>query len=224
MRLTENLRLFNTKERFHLVSLALGNSDFTISNTFREELNKKLKGLNLQENEPHYFAAMDYHIDWIYASLCMTFNDFHIDQAYKIVGKETVKRTQEDIDFLICIDREDGGKETSHMIFLEAKGVTGWSNKQMESKAERLRQIFGDKYGSSWKSHVIPYFAIISPFETKKLVCDSWPDWMKGQGGKQPPSIKLPLGDLRKVTCCNNNGKPDKKGEYWKIEKVKGNL
>ena len=80
------------------------------------------------------------------------------------------------------------------MIFLEAKGVTGWSNNQMKSKAKRLLQIFGDEYGSSWKHHVIPHFAIISPFESKKLDCDSWPDWMKRQDGK-PTIIRLPLGD-----------------------------
>ena len=49
MRLTENLRLFNTKERFHLVSLALGNSDFTISESFRQILNDSFAGLNFKK-------------------------------------------------------------------------------------------------------------------------------------------------------------------------------
>ena len=223
MRLTENLRLFNTKERFHLVSLALGNSDFTISKSFRQILNDSFAGLNLREFEPHYFAAMDYHIDWIYSSLYMTFNEFHMDHAYRKAG-ETVKRTQEDIDFLICIDRGDGEEETSHMIFLEAKGVTGWSNDQMKSKAKRLRQIFGDEYGSSWKHHVIPHFALVSPYKPTEKFKTDWPAWMKAKDG-EPIIIDLGISQgLRKVTCCNDAGKPAKDGDHWKVDKVKGNL
>ncbi|MBI4301278.1 MAG: hypothetical protein HY664_01570 [Chloroflexi bacterium] len=58
-----NLRLFNRKERFFLVGMALGNPKFKLIEQFRNQLNDKL-GLFVPEDA---FAAMDYHLDWIYA-------------------------------------------------------------------------------------------------------------------------------------------------------------
>lgn len=232
MKLTENLRLFNTKERFYLIRKTLGNNNFIIENTFREELNRKFTDLNLQKNETHYFAAMDYHIDWIYASLYMTYGTFTQDGIPRVGN--TIEGTQEDIDFLICIDRKDRGVEKSHIILLEAKGVTGWSNEQMKRKAERFGQIFGDDYGSAWKNDVKPYFALVSTYQpTKKFKTDTWPAWMKAKDGK-PIIIDLGIGEylraddnLRKVTRCDKGNPPksNKSGEFWTIKNLsKGNF
>jgi len=42
----------------------------------------------------------------------------------------------------------DSGDDT-HLILVEAKGVTDWINKQIDSKVGRLVQIFG-KDGKMW--------------------------------------------------------------------------
>ncbi|MHB1415078.1 MAG: hypothetical protein ACYC1C_07475 [Chloroflexota bacterium] len=56
---------FNRKERFFLVGQALGNPSFTLSAQFRGRLGESF-GLQVPENA---FVAMDYHLDWLYASL-----------------------------------------------------------------------------------------------------------------------------------------------------------
>lgn len=56
--------------------------------------------------------------------------------------------TQEDIDFLIAFaDKDDSS--LVHLVMLEAKGVTGWSNSQLARKARRLNAIFGND-GTAW--------------------------------------------------------------------------
>ena len=62
----ENLKAFNRKERFYLVGMAVGNPEFTLSREFRKTLDKTLVGLHVPEQA---FVAVDYHLDWIYASV-----------------------------------------------------------------------------------------------------------------------------------------------------------
>jgi hypothetical protein len=49
------------------------------------------------------------------------------------------------VDYLVAYDSGDD----THLILVEAKGVTGWTNKQMASKVGRLVQIFGND-GTMW--------------------------------------------------------------------------
>ena len=58
----------NAKERFFLIGKILGNSEFKLSAKFREEL-YKIFGMKLPTE---VFLAMDYHLDWLYASLQIT--------------------------------------------------------------------------------------------------------------------------------------------------------
>ncbi|MGL4354938.1 MAG: hypothetical protein ACRCTP_13820 [Aeromonas popoffii] len=63
-----NLKSFNRKERFYLVGQMLGNPDFRMDD---KQLDKISKLIDV-EIPREYFAAMDYHLDWIYASLHLT--------------------------------------------------------------------------------------------------------------------------------------------------------
>ncbi|MCX8042892.1 MAG: hypothetical protein N3B18_02055 [Desulfobacterota bacterium] len=84
------------------------------------------------------FAAIDYHLDWLYASLKIAASN---DTATVFPNRKgMIKAHQEDVDFLIAYEAND----VYHLILIEAKGVTGLTNKQMTSKANRLRDIFGD--------------------------------------------------------------------------------
>jgi hypothetical protein len=130
--LIDYLKKFNSKERFFLAGEILGNPSFTLAEGFREKLSKELQ-IAIPADA---FSAMDYHIDWLYVCLCLT-KDRDIEKVYNNDGK--IKGQQEDIDWLIAFDNED----KHHIILIEAKGVTGWSNKQMQSKAERFKQTFG---------------------------------------------------------------------------------
>ncbi len=55
----------------------------------------------------------------------------------------------------------------THLIMCECKAKTGWNNKQLISKAIRLRNIFGDN-GKKYHNVVIPYFLI--PRQSKHLI------------------------------------------------------
>jgi hypothetical protein len=67
-----------------------------------------------------------------------------------------------------------------HLVLIEAKGVTGWTNKQMTSKANRFGDIFGEQ-GTTWPG-VKPHFVIMSPSSPKGFSVEKWPHWMAPNG------------------------------------------
>ena len=68
MTLMEQLESFNRKERFFLIGDVLGNRAFELSTDFRARLSEVF-GI---EPPSGAFVAMDYHLDWIHASLFFT--------------------------------------------------------------------------------------------------------------------------------------------------------
>lgn len=210
--LVKLLSQFNRKERYFLIDQALGSEGFSLSKCFRKALGTEI-GIEIPSCT---FAAMDYHLDWIAASL----------RAYgkpEFVGRpfgnsdQVVQGTQQDIDFLIAFKSE----ERYHLIFLEAKGYDSWSNEQMRKKAQRLKEIFGQD-GRKYHPEVKPYFCLMSPRKPQNLMTDSWPDWMmRKDGDDRYYWLKLNLKYPRlKVTRCDSNGKPSKAGSHFCIEKV----
>ena len=123
---------------------------------------------------------------------------------------ERAGTTPEDIDFIIGYQE---GDET-HLILIEAKASTSWSNVQLESKAHRLVEIFGAD-GKRWKS-VVPHFLITSPIESKDIETKAWPEWMKFKGGPAWVELKMPE-DIQSVTRCDANGNVTSKGDHWTI-------
>ena len=200
--LIDNLCSFNSKERFFLIGHALGNKDFTLSHVFKKEIANALR-LDMPDS---LFAAMDYHLDWLYASLHLTFNGGEC-QIFPNSDR-LVKAQQEDIDLIIAFAEDT----TCHIILVEAKGVTGWTNKQMNSKATRFAEIFGSD-GKRWPS-VNPHFLLLSPRRSKHLDMSKWPSWMTPNG--KVPWIELPVPPkLRKVARCGPNAVPDRNGLFW---------
>lgn len=202
------LEKFNSKERFFLVGYALGNSRFALGEQFCADISEKLH-IPVHRDA---FVAMDYHFDWLSASLHLAANGIcpesspeRYPQILEVEDKEGwIHGNQEDIDLLIAFDQAD--KIGTEIILLEAKGVTAWSNNQMESKAKRLGQIFGfDEYDPKRWNGVRPYFAITSPKESISLKNTDWPKWMKRDG--QILQIELPIrkAELRHVTRCGKN-------------------
>jgi len=206
-KLIENLLSFNSKERFFLIGHILGNKNFTPSQAFKKNIENSLH-LKIPDE---LFAAMDYHLDWLYASLYLTFNG---NGESEIVSnsERMIKAQQEDIDFIMAF-----AEDTScHIILVEAKGVTGWTNKQMNSKAMRFGEIFGSD-GKRWPG-VCPHFLLLSPRRSKRLNLSNWPVWMIVDG--EVPWIELPIpSKLRKVTRCSREGVDDKEGLFWKTSR-----
>ena len=201
----QHVRDFNRKERFYLVGMALGNQAFQLSEEFRETLGQAL-GIQVPETA---FAAVDYHLDWLAASLYLTANP-DATAPHKL-DRRLITATQQDIDFLVAYEEDDG----CHVILLEAKGVTGFSNRQFRSKVDRLGAM---SEALAWdRAKAIPHFALISPREPRRLEYHCCPDWMVGHDGRIP-WIEMPLPErLMKVVRCDENGTASREGDHWKV-------
>lgn len=203
--LLEKLRSFNSKERFFMVGYILGNPDFKPSQTFVKEIENIL---NLKFPK-ELFTAMDYHIDWLYASLYLAFyegqHNIYSNDEKLITGN------QEDIDFIIAFVQNN----YCHIILIEVKGVMGWTNKQLRSKAMRLGKVFGQE-GDKCPG-VVPHFLMMSPKKSKNIDVSDWPSWMTLKGEFPWVKLSVPNG-LRKVTRCDEYGHANKDGVFWKPE------
>ncbi len=163
----EVIRAFDSHERGILFKWAAG-EPFKISAELRSELSKKLE--RSLPAEP--FVAMDYTLDWLHAALTC----FLIPEAWEEsqpIQLETIKGSQEDIDLLIC-----WADPAPHLVLVEAKGFTGWSNDQMASKAKRLGAILNESVRATVDSH----FVLAGPEPSVGLRRDNWPGWMQGGG------------------------------------------
>ena len=199
------LTRFNRKERFFLVGWSLGNARFKLSAPFRRIIEETL-GLPVPIEA---FAAMDYHLDWIYASVSLARGSdptgVHDNSAGLITG------TQEDIDLLVAFQAESAWQ----IVMIEVKGVTRWTNKQTASKARRLGQIFGRR-GDRWQG-IRPHFVLASPTEPTKLDCKGWPTWMVRKSGRPHwMKMEIPSGLIRS-TRCDEQGRVTAKGKHWKV-------
>ncbi|MGL4707795.1 MAG: hypothetical protein ACRCWH_06195 [Aeromonas veronii] len=211
-KLIENLKSFNRKERFYLVGQMLGNPDFRMDKTQLAEISK-LIGTTIPSE---YFAAMDYHLDWIYASLFLiqehdkkTFPRNFIDNKQKIDLQ--ISGTQEDVDFLLAfVDHEN----TTHIVMIEAKGDSYFSNAQLNSKNKRFNAIFGDE--NTWPN-VRPHFLLCSPKEPQNVSIEE-PAYFIFKSSKLL-WLELDMGDGKnKVTRWGKNDKPCSDGKYWVVE------
>ena len=190
------LKKFNRKERCWLLRNALGDGDkdpFTLSDKFRKELKCEL-GLKISVPKCA-FVAMDYHFDWLTMALIlgkrpnMENGPISRSEVTHSINEEVAKKinkNQEDIDLLIAFEDSKNGK--THLILIEAKADSPWDNKQLKSKAERLR-IFDE---ANIREYCKPHFVLMSPKEPHRLDV-KWPDWIEIAKDKNPPWLQLHL-------------------------------
>lgn len=190
----------------------LGNPEFRMDDTQLDEISKLIKVIIPSE----YFSAMDYHLDWIYASLFLTqghdeeiFPRNFIDNNKKVDLQ--ISGTQEDVDFLLAfVDHEN----TTHIVMIEAKGDSYFSNGQLDSKNKRFKAIFGNE--NTWPN-VRPHFIICSPKKPQKINIEE-PAYFMFKDFKLP-WLELDMGNGKnKVTRCDDVQKPSSDGEHWKVE------
>jgi hypothetical protein len=202
-----NLEALNRKERFFLIGAALGNPTFRLSDKFRESLSESPLRLSVPSDA---LVFMDYHLDWIHAA---TFLHARGD-SFKAPRHDNAARvstgTQEDIDLVIAY--EEVG--LIHLILLEAKAESGWTNKQMQSKVARLTSIFGMD-GRAVRG-IAPHFSLVSPRPPQQLAFASWPTWMLADGKPAWMHLHVPPGRVR-LEGCNDIGKPDSARPYFRF-------
>ena len=163
--LIRNLKLFNAKERDHLMRaayLGVGTSKYQetsqfLSDDFDKKLKSHVKELGLDDSHAQcVFAGMDYHLDWLFAALWMTANkpdwdgikvdDIHVPMEIHTTVDgiknlhsdfRPITGTQEDVDLLVVYS--DGKKLA--MLFIEAKGSADFNRVQIARKLIRLDRI-----------------------------------------------------------------------------------
>lgn len=230
---------FNRKERYHLVHYACGG--FGVSRPFKKKVEEAL-GISLVMNK--LWMAMDYHLDWLSAITRLLESNRPSDEAITrgldnpsnyLPGKKRIKMNQvlegnqQDVDLLVLgQDAED--KDLIHLIMVEAKMDSAWTNAQIETKGSRIDNIF-PKSGeielpgpprSKLKLHLL----LMDKEEelTKNLTTDSLPTW----AGDQIPHIQLPLATGASgwplFKPVRKDKKPGSEKEYkaWQLELVKG--
>ena len=165
------------------------------------------------------FVGMDYHLDWIAASLRAHQNPDYLGKPVSNAGQTKFNRvatgTQQDIDLLVAF-KEEG---FFHLVLLEAKGYDSWTNRQMGRKSQRLQGIFG-KNGKGYPE-VKSYFCLMSPRRPEKLQTKGWPTWMTGSGDDPYLWLKLNVDYPRfQVMRCDSDGKPKAEGSHFRIKTV----
>ena len=149
-----------------------------------------------------------YHLDWLAMALHLAATP---DPPERICNDGLFEANQQDIDLLVAFEAADG----AHLALIEAKGVTGWKNAQLDSKVRRLRRIFDDGSGSDLAT---PHFVLMSPKRPVHIEASDWPGWMKCPCGK-PYWLKLPLpGGLRKATRCDADGNNAAEGRFLRLD------
>lgn len=203
--LIQYLESFNRKERFFLIGAALANPTFRLSPDFISSLSEVF-GVGIPSNA---FAAMDYHLDWIQASLYLVGKNetqVHPNTENSVTG------SQEDTDFLVAWERLGN----TELILLEAKVESGWNNEQLRSKADRLRRIFGDE--GEKHPQITPHFGLMSPHRPQRIDTSSWPAWMSLGG--TPNWLELKTGSRRRrVVRCDSNGRHSATGGHFRVRR-----
>ena len=184
--LIDILESFNRKERFFLISHALNgrqeNPVFTLSDDFRRELGKAVgldqRGITIP---PDAFAAMDYHLNWVHASLVLAYCKNEAERIDRL-NTEAIEQNQEDVDLLVAF-KDDAG--IHHLIFIEAKGyntdgmsdgLSGLDKDQLESKAGRLNLIL-EPDGIPYPN-VSPHFCLMSGKKPNPIPSE-WGNWLE---------------------------------------------
>ena len=150
---------------------------------------------------------MDYHPDWLHMALYLAGNP---ELSWPIRNHELFQANQEDTDLLVAFD--DGA--ATHLVLLEAKLETGWTNAQLGSKAARLKHIFGDD-GRGHRT-VQPHFVLLSPQPPQQLDTGKWPPWMTTPQGPRWIELPRPPG-LKQVYRSDEHRRQDRDGRYLSI-------
>lgn len=204
MSIISNLASFNRKERFYLVAYMLKNTQFELS----EEVKTLISEIINVPIPDSYFTAMDYHLDWIYASLHL---ENTLSEQPFLRDRNCIKGTQEDVDFIIAFEDT---QNITHIVMIEAKGDSSFTSKQLESKALRLKHIFGEEK-CKW-TNVQPHFLLCSPKKTSLLKPINFPHYLLNKNNELTWfELPMPKSGLQKIIRSNESSNPKEDGDYW---------
>ena len=212
--LIDQLKKLNRKERFLLLQAAIGEEQFVLGENFRKQVGKAI-GLEVPAKA---FFAIDYHLDWLYVAI----RSCNAAPDTLFADEIGINRNQEDIDLLIAFDQDD----VTHLVLIEAKGVTGWGREQIASKLRRLAVI--DNVVKTSPCKVRFHLLLTGLYESAKLTQAeivglmpdaALPDWAFFNTALR--WIKLELPEHVELVAPMRYDTPDKKskaGTNWKLQ------
>lgn len=202
--LVNALSRFNRKERFWLLSDAIGVPFLSLSPLFLDKLQQELNA----SIPADAWWAFDYHIDWLHAALHFSPKfDLLSEPAPKPNAEKCIQGTQEDVDLIVAFEKT--------IIFVEAKLSTSWSTAQLERKLKRLRSLPAGDYQR--------YFVLTSPTRPKRLDTSKWPEWSLKPAASTPTFYHIPLRsgvegvDSLVVSRCLSDNTKSENGDHWNI-------
>ena len=176
--LAATLARFNRKERYWLLSAALGEKSRVLDDGFRQQLDHAT-GLTIPATA---WWAMDYHLDWLVGALHL------LGQATPVAAigppicndEQLIRGTHEDIDLIVAFENT--------VLLIEAKGDTAWSNEQIGRKLQRLSAIIEKFKPSDDYPAIVFKLVLMSPSKPQKLKMEKetqspLPEWMLGKDG-----------------------------------------
>lgn len=198
----DSLRAFDSHERGILLQWAMG-ADFALSSRLRTDLGRALR-LDVPDRA---FVAMDYTLDWLYAAtLQFTSPDAQMPLPWPADGM--LRASIEDIDLVVAWQ-----DERPRLVLLEAKGFTGWTNKQLLSKVTRLGAIFDERLRAAIDVHLV----LVGPKYSHGVDTSSWPLWLLNEKRYHFLTIPSP-GDRFAVQRCLADGSATKNGwTHWQV-------
>jgi len=243
--LVQNLKELNAKERDHLMRFAYlgateayeGDTKRWLSDEMLSALKPQLADIHLSPSARCVFAAMDYHLDWLYAALFRTYKGGETgvlddgspckdDSLRPIIG------ILEDLDLLVVFADD----EKVVVLCIEAKGDASFSKLQLARKLVRLDRIITASVGSPPPMGLHFKLVLIAPNEpafndcvehAKALPGERFSD-MRGYLANHPSGIGTGLRflklagfpkTLKKVTRVDPTNASPKRFTHWKIEK-----
>jgi hypothetical protein len=212
-RLEDVLRRFNRKERFILAEWLLSPQPFQVGSAARQQLASALAEPEIDRIPADAFVAIDYHLDWLFAALAIFSGAWPAEDKSKAPKPDQVgllTASQEDIDALIAWTDPGGGGAT--VVLIEAKAYTGWTNKQLLSKATRLSAIFGPD-GTRWAG-VRPRYVLAGPKPSKGIRTEGWARWLRDYVDLPLPA---PVGPRSKVQRCTAEGTSSAEGDHVQV-------
>lgn len=219
---------FNRKERYILFQQVTTRGEVQLTEAFRQDL----RSLGWSVPDGGVLVLTDYHLNWLYAALEVHAGRWATSShgaPRKLLGdvppvlvktldikpdeeRFALENNQEDVDLLLVW--EEGS--TTHLGLIEAKAHSAWSNKQMASKAARLKAVLGDEGGRY--VDVVPHFALMSFRKPTKLWIEGWPGWMTDDEGEVAHlDLAPPQKSRYSVGLVDRNGKSSSSGDGYGI-------
>lgn len=215
MKLIERLEKFNRKERHILWEQATGTGiAVALSDSYRENLGTAI-GVTVPP-APDHVVLVDYHLNWLYGALLADAGKLAGGFVHSVPepdpcdpdGRRAYEHNQEDIDMVVAFE----ASQQQHVVLIEAKGFTAWSNRQMTSKLRRLNRILDDAQPAA----DIVFHLVLTSFAAPTKLHAEWGGWANQAGVPAWVPLAKPSGRLR-IAECDGSGILKQNGQHVRL-------